>query len=227
MKFKTFTYPLLIVLLQCLWIGDLSAQISIDFSEPPQEINVCGAESLSYFTITMNGQTDLDAVQIRMPEGIHYVEGSLQAVDGSGLALTESDLSTPHQPVFTPTGPVSGSASVDFTIQKRGKCDAIESDKKLAEDTISIIVGDSVVVEENSSSYNISYAALSIEYVSEAARDTVVNELPSEVCRDIIIRNGGFGYLSTFRHRVTLAEGIEDYQLKFNGEALEPIETDG
>src|SRR5690625_4918964 len=104
MKFKTFTYPLLIVLLQCLWIGDLSAQISIGFSEQPQEINVCGADSLSYFTIKMNGQTDLDAVQIRMPKGIHYVEGSLQVVSGSGLALTESDLSTPNQPVFIPYG---------------------------------------------------------------------------------------------------------------------------
>src|SRR5690625_1840105 len=145
MKFKTFTYPLLIVLLQCLWIGDLSAQ-SIDFSEPPQEINVCGADSLSYFTIKMNGQTDLDAVQIRMPEGIHYVEGSLQVVSGSGLTLSESDLSTPNQPVFIPDGNVEGSATVDFTILKRGKCDAIESDKELAEDRKSTRLNSSVVV---------------------------------------------------------------------------------
>src|SRR5690625_4025166 len=135
MKFTTFTYPLLILLLTFLCIGALSVQISIRFSEKRIEINVCGADSLSYFTIKMNGQTDLDAVQIRMPKGIHYVEGSLQVVSGSGLALTESDLSTPNQPVFIQYGNVEGSATADYTIQKSRKCNAIESDKELAEDT--------------------------------------------------------------------------------------------
>src|SRR5699024_3223380 len=47
------------------------------------------------------------------------------------------------------------------------------------------------------------------------------------VCRDIKIRNGGFGYLSSFRHRVTLAAGIENYQLKFNDVVIDPVEVNG
>src|SRR5699024_7658448 len=154
MKFKTFTYPLFILFCS-LWIIDLSAQITIDFSERPEEINVCGDASLSYFTIEMNGISMLDEVQIRMPEGIHYVEGSLIVESGSGLILEESNLSIPNQPVFVPVGEVDPNASVDFSFLKLGKCGAIESSKELAQDTVQVYNGLGLT-DTFSSSYNIS-----------------------------------------------------------------------
>lgn len=172
----------------------------------------------------------MDSVKIRMPDGIQYVPGSLAMTSSSGFTLVESDLSILNSPVFVPTSSsLDNGDFVIFTISKSGHCEAIEftNKGKLAEDTLSVVrdmgMGDTAIT----SSYNINYASISTNYVSTTARDTVVNDLPSNVCRKIQITNGGTGYLSRVKHRVVVGSDLEDYVIRYQGDTILPVSSNG
>ncbi len=205
-------------------------QVTIYFPQRPQTINVCGANSLSYFRIEIQDSTVLESVEIRMPDGIEYVPGSIVITDSFGFALEDFDFSNLNRPVFTPdVSDVGAGNFVEFTILKAAGCDAVDfaNGGQLAQDTLSvlrdILIGDTAFT----SNYDINYASISTNYVSATARDTVVNDLPSNVCREIRITNGGTGYLSRVQHQVVPGTGLEDYAIRYGGGTIQPVSSSG
>ncbi len=208
----------------------IGQEITLNFPERPQTVNVCGADSLSYFRIEIQDSTDLETVKIRLPDGLEYVPGSLSMIANAGFTLAEFDVSDLNNPVFAPDiSAVGGGNFVEFTIAKTAACDAIAFVEagNLAQDTISVLrdamVGDTAI----SSSYDINYASISIAYERESARDTTVNDLPSMVCREIRIINGGTGYLTKVNHQVTPGSDLVDYALRFQGDTILPVSSSG
>ncbi len=229
MKARNFTFALFL-LFQFIYSSPLASQVTITFPERPQTVNVCEADSLSYFRIAINSSVNLDSVVIEMPNGVDYVPGSLTTVASAGFTLVESDLSHLNRPVFTPTnGSLSNGNFVQFTIYKSASCDAIafRTAGNLAQDTISVQRGGMMSDTAITSSYDINYASISINYMSATARDTVVNDLPSQVCREIRIVNGGTGYISSIQHYAIPGSDLEDYVLRYGGDDLVPVSSSG
>src|SRR5690606_34405966 len=109
---------------------------------------------------------------------------------------------------------------------RRGACEAVvfSENGMLAYDTLGVWSGVDHF-EEVSTNYNILYASIFTQYVN--SNDTIVQDLPSTVCRDIQIVNGGTGYVSRIEHRVTPGSDLNDYTLNYQGVSLSPVQISG
>src|SRR5690606_34579967 len=226
MKLRITTLTFLF--LSCLGSA-LFSQVTFGDTQDPQDINVCEADSLSFFRVDFTSSIAVDSITIRMPSGVGYVPGSVSVLSGTtGLSLSDLDLSNPTKPVFAFnfTDPVTSGDYIEFSISKIGQCDAVvfSGGGDLAYDTIGVWTGNQVA-EEVTSNYNINYPSLFTSYVF--SNDTIFNDLPSEVCPDPRIANGGAWYISKIQRQVSPAADPPNYECSYQGTLLSPLSSTG
>src|SRR5690554_5072810 len=221
MKVRNFTLFLLTYFL-LFNSNPIFSQVELDFPQAPDDITVCEAPGQSYFSLAVTTDYEIDSLTISMPLGIHYVPESIQFTSGTGLTLAELDISNLSRPTFVLNRTELESGDyIEFTISKTGDCDAIlySQGSNLAHDTLGVW-RDTMVAEGVTTNYNITFGSIYTSYVHSS--DTIVMDLPSLVCREIQIVNGGTGYLSKIQHRVNPGSDLENYQLRYQGTPLVP-----
>ena len=177
----------------------LNAQNLIVESVVASELTVNGSaetfqielDNASSSTIT-NGQ-----IQVDLPNGIYYVQGSFN--ESTSVGLTEGGSET--DPTFN-FNSLSINGTITFTVQLRAVCGSIAEQLSgtIFRNNISV-TSDNETASHTSDAYNILYAALSILSVDEK---NVSVSSGGEYSQTIEIINGGNGSIEDFTIDYTL-----------------------
>ncbi|UII26303.1 FG-GAP-like repeat-containing protein [Fulvivirga maritima] len=184
---RIYTYALSTLLLVAA--TNSFGQINIT-SSPQEEVNI-GPERSSYQINIENLSGEIlqnVGIQVSLPEGIEYLEGSL--IDHNGFQISESDISDLQNPEFSAANLPNGQ-SYSLTVEYKGTCTAI--DHQLAGNIFRNLVTVNSTLPEathTSEAYNILYPSLAITSITPKNKTLPNGE---SFQRTITIVNAGYG----------------------------------
>ncbi len=227
----TFTSNFIVIILFIISI-EASAQINnteFQINYTPEQIDVCQTTSNSEITILAKdiGLSDFE-ITIGLPPGVLYESGSITVTAApTGYMVTELNISDLSNPVFSISNGNSWGAGdeVAITITRSGNCDAVDHSLNAGtfKEEVFIRYKDGGVSKTDMdtdpaiNSYQVNYGVLSILPVAP-----VFSTVGTFETRDVIVRQGGFGCLSTYEHYVVVSRELINYKFYFDGALLSP-----
>ena len=173
----------------------LEAQaISFDNTVSP-EIEICAETKSFSIAFTNNTSATLTnvSVNVQLPSGIHYENGSLNNVNGGGVQAQASN--NPEAISFSVSDLVANSTiSFDIALSAHFAAHTFHTGGGIFRNTVTINYSDGseTVVTD---AYNILYPALTITKVESLSATAFVGQT---FTRKVTIVNGGYGKLSSF-----------------------------
>ncbi len=200
----------LFLVLAMVSINQVNAQnISFDNTIPQAGLTVCGDAETFEISFTNNTESVLQnpSIQIDFPTGIKYQIGSLN--ENSSFNIQESSTSNLGS-ITLSSNAIPVGATATFSIAASADFDAYNAQLAGAtfQNTITInYTGGSVI--EDTDSYNILYAAISVINVNPMSASVFVGQT---FTRTVTLVNGGYGSVSS----IDIVE-IDDANLRLDG----------
>ncbi|MEL6672784.1 MAG: FG-GAP-like repeat-containing protein [Bacteroidota bacterium] len=172
----------------------------------PQTIYACGTEEtfvIEYLNTSGFGLTGQE-LTLTLPPGINYVAGSATSL--AGPSVSDEDVSDPHTPVLS-IGDLEDGGTAQFSIQYTADLDAVTYllSGSTPSNALSLSTNEGQA-SYTSESYNVLYAALTIQSVNPTSQTVISGDTAS---RTLAIINGGNGRLSSFYLTDTYGAGID------------------
>jgi len=220
-------------LLFSLIAATATAQASISYPEQAEDLVTCHQAGRLRVRVEFEAPSGPGTqLKVNFPPGITYESGSLELI-GNSLELAEADLSDLNEPLFQLTGGGAESGDfIDLSLLRSGGCQAraFAIGGGIAKDSVRLLA-DSGIVQENSSNlntYNILSPSLSFQYTDgPSSQDTIVEDAPQAITRRLRLIQGGLGYVSSVTHFVVVNDALQNFQLKYQGDALAPSAVRG
>ncbi len=185
----------------------------------PAEITVCGAGGI--FTVEFvnisGGTLSNLSINVDLPSGINYEAGSLS--EATSHNVQEQNISNLNN-VFFSCNNLAAGATVTFTFQATADFNAFTAQTSGTIFTNDVTVSyDGGMDSDQTSSYNVLYAALTITTVSPTSKTIFVG---GSYTREVTIVNGGYGSLSSF-----YLEDIHDNNSTISASNIGTLNVDG
>ncbi len=213
-----------------LWAGQVKSQFLISYPTQAEDIITCNASGLLRVDVNILSSTTDLTVEIQLPPGISYQNGSVQLMSAQGITGIVHAGGTASAPIFqvSPSRLIPGNF-FSFSILKTADCTARTHALAggIFKDIV-IVSGSTGTVTENDpdiNSYNVLFP--SITFIQPAAINNAI--VGSIINRNFSITNGSSGVTSNvYFHVISPSGSISHNSLTLNGfGTVTPNSTNG